>query len=106
MLTYTIVLRDRSADAPQLSDAEAGDMAQLGFRFSEFRPETGRYRLNPAYRTLHNLDRGTLTFQQGDAEHRRATAPKPPLDTASFEPAPPPAEAPVPAASGANAAVR
>jgi hypothetical protein len=91
MLTYTIPLGDRSADKPEFSDAEAGDMARLGFRFSEFRPETGRYRLSPGYRTLHNLDRGTLTFQQAD-EPRRAVSPAgPAADTASFEPAPVPA---------------
>ena len=63
MLTYTIALGDRSADRPPLTDLEAGEMAMLGFRFAEFRPETGRYRLSPNYRTLHNLDRGTLTFE-------------------------------------------
>ena len=63
MLTYTIALGERSADRPPLTDREAADMAMLGFRFAEFRPETGRYRLSPNYRTLHNLDRGTLTFE-------------------------------------------
>ena len=90
MLTYTIPLGDRSADKPPLTDLEAGDMARLGFRFSEFRPETGGYRLSPGYRTLHNLDRGTLTFQQSESDSRRLppiTAP-PSTDAASFEPAP------------------
>ena len=63
MPTYTIALGQRSADRPPLTDREAADMAMLGFRFAEFRPETGRYRLSPNYRTLHNLDRGTLTFE-------------------------------------------
>lgn len=87
MLTYTIVLGDRSADKPPLTDREAGDMAQLGFRFSEFRPETSLYRLSPSYRTLHNLDRGTLTIQQAESEGRplRVT---PPADAAAFELAP------------------
>ena len=89
MLTYTIALGDRSADTPPLTDLEAGEMAQLGFRFSEFRPETGRYRLSPGYRTLHNLDRGTLTMQQSETDTRRITPTAPPSDTASFEPAPP-----------------
>jgi len=63
MLTYTIALGGRSADRPTLTDREAAEMAMLGFRFAEFRPESGRYRLSPSYRTLHNLDRGTLTFE-------------------------------------------
>ena len=67
MLTYTIPLGTRDADHPALSPAEAGEMAQLGFRFSEFRHETGRYRLSPGYKTWHNLDRGTLTFLQDAA---------------------------------------
>ena len=89
MLTYTIALGDRSADLTPLTDREAGEMAQLGFRFSEFRPETGRYRLSPGYRTLHNLDRATLTFEQSGSEPRRAPLPtRLPDDAASFEPAP------------------
>ncbi len=62
MLTFTILLGDRSADRPELSLAEASEMASIGFRFAEFRPETGKFRLSPAYRTLHNLDRGTLSL--------------------------------------------
>lgn len=88
MLTYTIALGDRSADTPPLTDLEAGEMAQLGFRFSEFRPETGRYRLSPGYRTLHNLDRGTLTMQQSETEGRHIVSSTPPPDAESFEPAP------------------
>lgn len=88
MLSYTIALGDRSADRPALSDLEAGEMAQLGFRFSEFRPESGRYRLSPGYRTLQNLDRGTLTYQQSETEARRAAPPVAPTDAAAFEPAP------------------
>lgn len=92
MLTYTIALGHRSADAPKLSDSEADAMARLGFRFAEFRPETGEYRLSPSYRTLQNFDRGTLTFQQSAAEARKVpagTAPsRPAADAALFEPAP------------------
>lgn len=76
MLTYTITLGARSADRPPLTDREAADMAMLGFRFAEFRPETGRYRLSPNYRTLHNLDRGTLTFEA--LESAVPVAPRPP----------------------------
>ena len=87
MLTYTIALGERSADRPPLTDREAADMAMLGFRFAEFRPETGRYRLSPNYRTLHNLDRGTLTFEQSESQSGpvapRMPAPEPgPLDLA------------------------
>ncbi len=87
MLTYTIALGERSADRPPLTDSEASDMAMLGFRFAEFRPEAGRYRLSPNYRTLHNLDRGTLTFQQSESESgpaaQRLPVPEPgPLDLA------------------------
>ena len=88
MLTYTIALGDRSADAPKLSDSEADAMARLGFRFAEFRPETGEYRLSPSYRTLQNFDRGTLTFQQSEVEARKFSTAKPAADTALFEPAP------------------
>ena len=86
MLTYTIALGERSADRPPLSDQEAADMARLGFRFAEFRPESGGYRLSPSYRTLHNLDRGTLTFQQAESDTRPVVRPSPaepgPLDLA------------------------
>ncbi len=86
MLTYTIALGDRSADRPPLTDREASDMAVLGFRFAEFRPETGRYRLSPNYRTLHNLDRGTLTFEAlvGVVEVERVPA----ADTTALDLAP------------------
>lgn len=67
MLTFTIALGARDADRPDLSAEEAVAMAGLGFRFSEFRHETGRYRLSPAYKTWHNLDRGTLTFLQDES---------------------------------------
>ena len=103
MLTYTIALGDRSADRPEFSDLEAGDMARLGFRFSEFRPETGRYRLSPGYRTLHNLDRGTLTFQQSDEPRRTVSPARPPTDAASFEPAPAAPAAPATPAAPAGA---
>lgn len=85
MLTYTIALGDRSADTPDLSDHEAADMARLGFRFAEFRPEGGRYRLSPSYRTLQNFDRGTLTFQQAESEARKLPPAKPTTDDALFE---------------------
>ena len=102
MLTYTIALGERSADRPPLTDREAADMAMLGFRFAEFRPETGRYRLSPNYRTLHNLDRGTLTFQalaSAPAEGATAQAARPPA------PEPGPLDlAPADAASGRGAA--
>ena len=88
MLTYTIALGARSADAPKLSDSEADAMARLGFRFAEFRPETGEYRLSPSYRTLQNFDRGTLTFQQSATETRKLPPAKPNADAALFEPAP------------------
>ena len=63
-------------------------MARLGFRFAEFRPETGEYRLSPSYRTLQNFDRGTLTFQQSEVEARKFSPAKPAADAALFEPAP------------------
>lgn len=103
MLTYTIALGARSADKPLFSDVEAGEMAQLGFRFAEFRPETGLYRLSPSYRTLHNLDRGTLTFQQAESETRRLPSP-PPTDLAPTELGPPLASGTVPLANSPLAA--
>jgi hypothetical protein len=81
MLTFTILLGDRSADRPELSLAEASEMASIGFRFAEFRPETGKFRLSPAYRTLHNLDRGTLTFMAEPGERHASVSRR--------EPAPP-----------------
>jgi hypothetical protein len=55
---------DHDADKPKLSESEAADMGALGVRFAEFTPEASRYRLSIPYRTLHNLDRQTLTFTQ------------------------------------------
>ena len=52
--------------------ADLKTMAALGFRFTEYRPETGRFRLAPAFRTWHNLDRGTLTFLQDEPAARPA----------------------------------
>lgn len=49
------MLGDRSADEPSLTDREAGEMAELGFRFSEFRPETGLYRLALSDRTYNRF---------------------------------------------------
>lgn len=72
MPSYTIHLFDRDADRPELAPEEAGEMAALGFRFTEYRPETGRFRLAPAFRTWHNLDRGTLTFLQDEPAARPA----------------------------------
>jgi hypothetical protein len=36
MLSYTIELKDRSADKPRISREEAAAMAAVGFRFSIF----------------------------------------------------------------------
>ena len=71
-----------------LSNGRVDAMARLGFRFAEYRPETGEYRLSPSYRTLQNFDRGTLTFQQSAVESRKVPAAKPTADAALFEPAP------------------
>lgn len=87
MLTYTIHLADREADKLRFTDQEAAEMAALGFRFAEFRPETGVYRLSHAYRTLQHLERGTLTFEQAPEAPRKKPAPAP-ADGAAFEPGP------------------
>lgn len=65
MATYTTLVRDRDAERPELTrEEEAEEMAALGFRFAEFEPEEGRFRLSLPYKTAENLDRGTLTFMQ------------------------------------------
>ena len=64
MLSYTTELAGRTRRELPLTLAEASQMAEAGFRFAEFEPEYGRYRLSKPYELVIIRDTNTLTIRQ------------------------------------------
>ena len=64
MLTFTTELADRNSRELPLTLAEASQMAEAGFKFAEFEPEYGRYRLSKPYELVIIRDTNTLTIRQ------------------------------------------
>ena len=64
MPSFTTELKGRNPDKLKLSEEEAWNMLNAGFRFSLFDPTTDDYRLSSPYRLAHNLTRGTITLEQ------------------------------------------
>ena len=64
MLTFTTELADRNSRELPLTLAEASQMAEAGFKFAEFEPEYGRYRLSKPYELMIIRDTDTLTIRQ------------------------------------------
>lgn len=64
MPTFTTELANRTARELPLTLAEASQMAEAGFKFAEFEPEYGRYRLSKPYELVMIPERNTLTIRQ------------------------------------------
>jgi hypothetical protein len=64
MPSFTTELADRTSRELPLTLAEASQMAEAGFRFAEFNPEQGRYRLSKPYELVVIRDTNTLTIRQ------------------------------------------
>ena len=62
MPTFTTELANRSTRELPLTLAEASQMAEAGFKFAEFDPEYGRFRLSKPYELV--IVRETLTIRQ------------------------------------------
>jgi hypothetical protein len=64
MATYKTRLAGRKTRDLELTQAEAEAMFALGFRFAEFNPEQGRWRLSKPVELLIVRDYDELTIQQ------------------------------------------
>lgn len=64
MAEYTTTLEKRDPAKLRLTEKEAFEMLNKGFRFSIFDPQAEDYRISIPYRMLQNLDRGTVTLMQ------------------------------------------
>lgn len=64
MPTFTTELANRTSRELPLTLAEASQMAEAGFKFAEFEPEYGRYRLSKPYELVMIPERNTLTIRQ------------------------------------------
>ncbi|SFZ83013.1 hypothetical protein SAMN02983003_1407 [Devosia enhydra] len=64
MLSFTTQLAGRSFRELPLTPDEALRMAEVGFRFAEFNPEAGRFRLSQPYELVIIPDRNSLTIRQ------------------------------------------
>jgi hypothetical protein len=64
MPTFTTELANRTTRELPLTLAEASQMAEAGFKFAEFAPEYGRYRLSKPYELVIIRDTNTLTIRQ------------------------------------------
>ena len=64
MPSFTTELADRNRKELSLTLAEASQMAEAGFKFAEFEPEYGRYRLSRPYELVIIRDTNTLTIRQ------------------------------------------
>jgi hypothetical protein len=64
MPSFTTDLANRNTRELPLTLAEASQMAEAGFKFSEFEPEYGRYRLSKPYELVIIRDTNTLTIRQ------------------------------------------
>lgn len=66
MRSYRTLLGQRDGtkrDLP-LTPEEALDLREAGFQFSEFREDTGRYRLSMPFTVAIDLVHGVITFSQ------------------------------------------
>ena len=64
MATYKTRLAGRKTRELELTQAEAEAMFALGFRFSEYNPEQGRWRLSKPVELLIVRDHDELTIRQ------------------------------------------
>ena len=64
MRSFTTDLANRTTREPALTLAEASQMAEAGFKFAEFDPEYGRFRLSKPYELVIVSDTNTLTIRQ------------------------------------------
>lgn len=64
MATYQTRLAGRKTRELELTQAEAEAMFELGFRFSEYNPEQGRWRLSKPVELLIVRDHDELTIRQ------------------------------------------
>lgn len=64
MPIFTTELANRTTRELPLTLAEASQMAEAGFRFTEFNPEQNRYRISRPYELVIVPERNTLTIRQ------------------------------------------
>lgn len=64
MLSYTIPLRERTGRPLHLTDDEAMELYEKGFRFSIFRPGREECQLSYPIETIIDHVHGTLTIRQ------------------------------------------
>lgn len=64
MPSFTTDLKGREPHQLKLSEKEAWDMYNRGFRFSIFDPIEEEHRPSLPYRLLQNLTRDTITIEQ------------------------------------------
>jgi hypothetical protein len=64
MATFTTHSEGRNVAKLDLKSDEATKMLAAGFRFAEFNPEGGQYRVSRPYRLAHNLLKDTITIEQ------------------------------------------
>lgn len=64
MATYKTRLAGRKTRELELTQAEAEAMFELGFRFAEYNPEQGRWRLSKPVELLIVRDHDELTIRQ------------------------------------------
>ena len=64
MATYKTRLAGRNTRELEITQAEAEEMFELGFRFAEYNPEQGRWRLSKPVELLIVRDHDELTIQQ------------------------------------------
>lgn len=69
MLSHTLPLAGRTSRNLTLTAEEAIELADLGFRFSIYRPGAELCRLSLPIETIINFDAGTLTIRQPEAHH-------------------------------------
>lgn len=67
MLAHTLPLNDRTGRPLRLTDDEAIDLFQLGFRFSIFRPGREESHLSMPFETVIDPVSGTLTIRQQES---------------------------------------
>lgn len=67
MLSHTLPLNERLGRPLQLTDEEAVELFELGFRFSVFRPGGEQCHLSLPFETVVDFEHGTLTIRQSEA---------------------------------------
>ena len=64
MVSHTVRLDGRKGRELKLKPDEAQAMMEKGFRFGEFNPEAGSFRISRPYETIVIVGSGELTFRQ------------------------------------------